>query len=189
MAEEPNAAWPQRLIAELDASDRRAERLAQDLTPEQLNWKATPDAWSIGQCLQHLYIMNKVYLPAISVSLEGQQRSPVQEIVPGWFGRWFIRSYVEPSSKTKRAPAPKKIDPGDRVDPSILELFLQSNEAVRDLVRTASEYDVNRIRFKNPLVSVIRFTAGTGLEIISKHESRHLLQAERVRQSAGFPAL
>jgi len=49
-------------------------------------------------------------------------------------------------------------------------------------------YDVNRIRFKNPFVPLIRFTVGTGLEIVSQHESRHLLQAERIRESPGFPA-
>jgi hypothetical protein len=37
-------------------------------------------------------------------------------------------------------------------------------------------------------IPVIRFTVGTGFEVTSKHESRHLLQAERVRQAPGFPA-
>jgi hypothetical protein len=44
-----------------------------------------------------------------------------------------------------------------------------------------------KYNFRNPFVPVIRFTVGTGLEILSKHERRHLLQAERVRESAGFP--
>jgi len=69
----------------------------------------------------------------------------------------------------------------------ILAAFLRSNQSARELVRTAAEYDVNAIRFRNPFLSLLRFTVGTGLEIISKHESRHLLQAERVRQSTGFP--
>jgi len=42
----------------------------------------------------------------------------------------------------------------------------------------ASGYDVNRIRFKNPF---IRFT------IVSKHQDRHLLQAEHVKQAVDFP--
>jgi hypothetical protein len=42
---------------------------------------------------------------------------------------------------------------------------------------------VNRVRFRNPFIAVIRFTIGTGLEIIARHEDRHLLQAERIRDS------
>jgi hypothetical protein len=33
---------------------------------------------------------------------------------------------------------------------------------------------------------LLRFRVGAGLEIIAKHEGRHLLQAEGVRQSADF---
>src|SRR2546430_4319296 len=38
-----------------------------------------------------------------------------------------------------------------------------------------------RSRFKNPFVRIIRFTVGTGLEVLWRHERRHLLQAERIR--------
>ncbi len=179
--------WAQRLIRELDASDRRAESLAKGLTLEQLNWRPRPEAWSIGQCLQHLYVANGVYLPALSAALEGRSFARVEEIVPGWLAGWFIRQYIEPSAKSRRARAPRKIEPGKHVEASILESFLRSNRAAQELVRRANDYDVNRIRFKNPFIPVLRFTVGAGLEIVSKHQSRHLLQAEGVKQAADFP--
>jgi hypothetical protein len=114
--------------------------------------------------------------------LNGREKSSVQEITPGWFGRWFIRNYIEPSAKSKRARAPRKATPQSRVESSILTSFLRSNAVARELVRRASAYDVNRIRFRNPFVPLIRFTVGTGLEIIAKHQDRHLLQAERVQE-------
>jgi hypothetical protein len=48
-------------------------------------------------------------------------------------------------------------------------------------VERAADCDVNRIRFRNPFVPLIRFTLGTGLEILVRHERRHLEQAERQR--------
>jgi hypothetical protein len=51
--------WSQGLISELDAADRRAERLEKALTPEQLHWRPRPDAWSLAQCLQHLCVANE----------------------------------------------------------------------------------------------------------------------------------
>jgi hypothetical protein len=179
--------WSERLIGELDRTDRRANDLARGLSPEQLNWKPTDNVWSVGQCLQHLYVANEVYLPAIGKALDDRPRSPVQDITPGWFGRWFIRTYIEPSSRSKRARAPRKIAPAQQIDPSVLDLFLRSNDVARDLVRRAGAYDVNRIRFSNPFMPLLRFTVGTGLEIVWRHQRRHLLQAERIKQAPAFP--
>ena len=180
-------AWPVRLIDELDATDRRANDLARELSREQLNWKPAEDLWSVGQCLRHLLATNEVYLPAISRALDDRVSSPVQDIAPGWFGRWFIRTYIEPSSRSKRARSPRRIAPARQIDPAVLDLFLGSNELVRDLVRRASAYDINRIRFRNPFVPLLRFTVGTGLEIVWRHQRRHLLQAERIKQTPAFP--
>jgi hypothetical protein len=181
-------AWSVCMIAELENADRRADELARGLTVEQLNWKPADHLWSVGQCLQHLYVANEVYLPPIARALDDQPHSPVQDIAPGWLGRWFIRAYIEPSPRSKRARAPRKIAPGQHIDSSVLNRFLRSNEVARDLVKRAAAHDVNRIRFRNPFVPLVRFTVGTGLEIVWRHERRHLLQAERIRHDPAFPA-
>jgi hypothetical protein len=176
-----------RLIDELHAADRRAESIAARLSPAQLNWQPSQNAWSIGQCLEHLRVGNEILVPAISAALQGHQEGRVEEITLGWFSGWFIRSYIAPNPGGARARAPKKTEPASQVDANVLAAFLRSTEAARVLVKQASSYDVNRIRYKNPFVPLLRFTVGAGLEIISKHEGRHLLQAEGVRQSRGFP--
>ncbi|MEO7192001.1 MAG: DinB family protein [Vicinamibacterales bacterium] len=189
MTRSSTPAWPQRLISELDASDRRAEQLGRGLTTAQLNWSGRPGAWSVGQCLDHLLVTNNVYLPAIAAALVGQPRSPVQEVTIGFWTRRFIKQYVAPltTETGSRTRAPKKIKPAAEVNVGVLDDLLRSNVVARELVTKASDYDVNRLRFKNPFIPLLRFTVGAGLEIVAKHESRHLAQAERVRQSSGFP--
>jgi hypothetical protein len=179
--------WSTRLAIELSANDQSAQALAGGLTNAQLNWQPAPGSWSVGQCIEHLCITNEAYLPAISAALEGKPDAPVEEITPGWFGGWFIRNFVEPSPGGKRVPAPSKIKPAVSVDGGVLDRFLAGNKSCRDLIVRSRGKAVNRIRFWNPLVPGIRFTAGTGLQIISSHERRHLLQAKRVRDSATFP--
>ena len=180
--------WCLRLTSELDAADARAIALAKDLTIAQLNWKPRPQAWSVGQCLEHLSISNEVYVDPMTESLGCQPAGPVDEITPGWFGRWFIRTYIEPTTQRRRARAPRKIVPVARhIDASILDRFIASNAAVRDVIGRAQQHDVNRVRFRNPFVPLIRFTVGTGLQIIARHNHRHLLQAERVIEMSGFP--
>ena len=180
-------AWSVRLATGLSANDETARNLVGGLTEEQLNWQPAPGSWSIGQCLEHLCLTNEAYLPAISAALREKPRSSVEEITPGWFGRWFIRTFVEPSPGSKRASAPGKIRPGPHTDISVLNRFLSANQACRELILRACDNDVNRIRFWNPFLPGIRFTVGTGLETIVGHERRHLLQAKRVKDSKSFP--
>jgi len=187
MTQDPT--WAARLLRQIDEADARAARLASGFTTTQLNWKPSPGEWSVGQCLDHLCVANDVYLAAIAGSCEGHPGRAVEEITPGWFGRWFIRSYIEPSAVTKRGRAPRKIVPASAVDATILDRFLATNRNLRAEIRRASGYDVNRIRFKNPFVAGIRFTVGTGFEILVRHQRRHLLQAERIAGRDGFPTV
>ena len=179
--------WCNRLITEIDEYDRRAERLVGGLTSAQLNWRSSPSAWSVGQCLEHLIAGSTEYIPAIATALKGQSRSPVAAVTPGWPSRQFIERFIAASTRPTKARAPGKILPPSEVGTSVLARFLQANQAARQLIVQASDYDVNRIRFRNPFVPLLRFTVGTGLEIIAKHQGRHLLQAERVTQDARFP--
>jgi len=176
-----------RLSFELGGNDQTAQALVTGLTEEQVNWQPAPGRWSVGQCLEHLCITNEGYLQAMSAALAGEPDAPVEQITPGWLSRWFLKNYVEPSPNMKQVPAPGKIRPSKKVPVSVIERFLASNRGCRELIVHARNKDVNRIRFWNPLVPGVRFTVGTGFEIISSHERRHLLQAERVRDSASFP--
>lgn len=181
--------WVDRVLAEFTAADERAVALAKSLTVDQLNWRSDPGKWSVGQCLDHLRVANAVYIPPMTRALEGRPHGVAHELTPGWFGRWFIKTSIEPSPVTKKSKAPSKIVPIATVDATILDRFLASNDDARAFVERASHYDVNRIRFQNPFVPVIWFTVATGLEVLWRHQRRHLLQAERIRQSPGFPAL
>jgi DinB family protein len=175
------------MLADLDAADSRAAALAQALTVPQLNWRRRPEEWSVGQCLDHLVNATDVYLPPMTRSLADRPHGTAATLTLGWLGGWFIRNYIEPSGTTKRGRAPRKIAPSPQIDGSVLQRFLRSNEQARDFVRQAAQYDVNRIRFRNPFVPLLRFTVGTGLTVLTRHQHRHLDQAERIRAAPGFP--
>src|SRR5689334_5312789 len=113
------ARWMELLMVDLDAADERARKLTAGLSAEQLNWQSAAGTWSVGQCMDHLCVMNDVYLPPIEVALAGKPKSAVEEITPGWFGRWFLRSFVEPSATTKKAKAPSKSAPASQVDGTV----------------------------------------------------------------------
>ena len=65
----------------------------------------------------------------------------------------------------------------------MLRIFIAAHDEARSLVQEAREMDLNRIRFKNPFVGLLRFTVGTGLLIIGAHDRRHLWQARQVSKA------
>ena len=84
----------------------------------------------------------------------------------------------------------KKVTPGTEGDAQIaLRDFVESHSEARRVLASWEQVDFNRVRFQNPFVPVFRFTVGTGLMIINAHDRRHLRQAERVKESEGYPAI
>jgi len=177
------------ILDDLDKSDEAARRLAGGLSDAQVNWQPGETAWSIAQCLDHLGRANTVYAAALHQAVKesrAKKETHPPAIRPGWLGRLFI-GYFEPPPR-KKLRAPKKIVPASRMGcREVLESFLRSQEDVRAVIRDGAELDLNRIRFHNPFIGLLRFTVGTGLLVITAHNRRHLWQAGRILESPGFP--
>jgi hypothetical protein len=180
----------QEILSALDESDRRAEELVRDLDDERFNWRPDEKSWSIAQCLDHLNVASRVYAVPMREALEQARRKGVDRrgpIQPGFLERWFVAN-LEPPPK-RRLPAPKKIVPAARKGRTeVMEEWRRAQAEVRDLLREAAGTDLNRTRFVNPFVPLIRFSVGTGFRVIAAHERRHLWQAGRVKANPRFPA-
>jgi hypothetical protein len=175
----------QKLLNELDAADRDANAVADGLTEPQGAWRPSPGAWSVAECLDHLAVANRVYLAPMNEAAAGgraQGRMRRGPALPGVIGGWFA-NYLEPpvGMKTKN---PSVSTP--RTSPVLadsLAAFLESQDRVRDFIRTNTDLDLAGIRFVNPFVRGIRFSLATGLHVITAHDRRHLWQAWNVRRA------
>src|SRR4029077_2227947 len=179
------------VLLDLTRAEQEAAEVVSGLSVGQSNWR--PDggrSWSIVQCLSHLARITRVYAAAMyeaASRARGNGAASGQEISAGWFGAWFIRSH-EPPVRTKMK-APRKAAPIEKADPvEAVAEFVESHEPVRGVIQASSRLDLNRVRFKNPFVPLIRFTIGTGLLFINAHDRRRLWQAARVKEAPGFPA-
>jgi DinB superfamily len=162
--------------------------LVANLGEGQDRWHPETGSWSVAGCLDHLATANRLYLhamkePAIRAREQGRfRRCPA---VPGFVGRWFVRTLEPPVKTLFRMKAPRSIAP--RVAPSLANAFASfatSQDEVRDFLRANADLDLAGARFSNPFVRGIRFSLATGLHVITAHERRHLCQAWRVRRAA-----
>lgn len=175
--------------SQLAASDHEAQALLRDLDEEQLNWRPDERSWSIAQCIDHLNVSNRVYrVPMLQAIEEARRKGSIRKgpIRPGVFGRWFVAT-LEPPPRRK-LPAPRKIVPAARMGKAeLIEEWRRAQAELDAILRDAAGIDLNGTRFVNPFISLIRFTVGTGFQVIAAHERRHLWQAKQVRGRAGFP--
>jgi len=159
-----------------------------------LNWRPAADAWSVAQCIQHVARVNSVYLVPIKATITkaGAGSTPNQQVLrtAGWFSAYFLKS-VSPEGKAK-LPAPRVARPA--AEPSTINLqealrtLQNTHQEIREILTQPNQPDLNRIRFRNPFIPVLRFTVGTGILIMAAHGRRHLLQAQRICQRDSFPA-
>ena len=181
---------PQEFVAEIERQSRQAQALAGGLSEAALNWQPNGSkSWSVAQCLDHLVIMNRMYVKTLRDAVAKNEDQLEPRKVPiqpsGWLTRLFIR-YEEPPPKIK-LPAPKKIAPPSQLTSAVVDAFQSLQQQFVDFVREWGEADLGDLKVKDPLFP-IHLTADTELLIIAAHNRRHLWQAENVKKSAGFPA-
>lgn len=171
------------LLEELDAIRRRTAALLESV-PEGDGFTWQPHdgrGWSVGQCLEHLNHMNRLYFGAVRDALSRATRTAAPVTAPirsTWFGRKFAAS-MEPGTMKMRAPkqaAPLAI----RGRAEVVGDFLRGLNEIEAALRDAATIDLNRPTFASPFFKLSRVRAGTGFRILLAHMRRHLHQAEQV---------
>lgn len=175
------------LLDQLAANDRSANSIIDGLSAVQGTWRPAPGSWCVSECLDHLATSGRVYLDAMQGTASigrARGRTRTRPARPGWIGRAFVNMLEPPPKWWSRLQSPSKIRPltAPPLAPALAH-FLESQANVRTFIHATADLDLATLLFPNPFVSGIRFSLATGLHVITAHNRRHLLQAQRVRQA------
>ena len=184
------------LTPEIDAFRREFERLSAEadalvgaLSDAQFTWPPAPGAWSIAQCLEHLNVTARTYLPSLDEGIADAIRRGLYADGPftyNWTGRLFVRS-MEPPVRMK-VKTPTVFQPGpDRSRHEIMAAFRAYQVQFIDRLRQANGLDLARARVTSPAWRWLRIPLGSAFALTAAHERRHLWQARQVTSSSGFP--
>jgi len=169
---------------------RGFDETAGDLDPFQLNWKAAPERWSVGECLDHLNSADRQLLPRLTAAVARGHAERLRAPGPfryGAIGRWFVRTVSPAGTRKVKAPrlyrpAASRLDPADvRVARADLQMRL------RAVLARAAGLDLAQLRVASPLSFLLRFPLGIWFASTVAHQARHLGQMRRVLSSPGFP--
>lgn len=178
------------LIEELETIAERVDKTFGGLSNEQINWKQNAGSWSIGQCLEHLIITNRLEFPAIENALSKGYANPFWSRVPFLsqiFGKLAI--YIFGTKSRKKVKAPKSFRPStSSISMQMVGDFIAHQRNVIEIFERCRSLDLDRVKIVSPVSNLITYSLIDAFTLLTVHEQRHVEQASRVMQTRGFPS-
>ncbi|HEY0760842.1 MAG TPA: DinB family protein [Pyrinomonadaceae bacterium] len=178
----------QSLISAVNSVAADAKSTFGHLSPEQLNWKPSPERWSVGQCFDHLLTSNKGYLPIVDDVLKGRKQSTWESmpLLPGLAGKLLIKS-LDPAS-TRKIKAPKRFEPAQSdISASVINDFFEQQAKLAEKMKATEHLNLEKIVITSPAAAAITYSLMDAFRIIVVHEHRHFQQAKHVTEETAFP--
>jgi len=174
---------------QFEAVKRDASDLVAGLSEAQFNWRPTPGAWSIAECLAHLNVTGQFFLPRIDRRIREARAAGMLSEGPfryGLLARVMVRG-MEPPAKLK-FKAPKIFQPmSEHLSAVIVPAFITLQDQLVERLRGARGVDLRRVKVTSPVSRLVKISLGQVFPFVAAHERRHLWQARRLREDASFP--
>ena len=158
------------------------------LSAGQLNWKPAEESWSVAQCLDHLIRTNHEFDAEFErFKAGGRENSFWENYSPftGWFGRFLINASKNDSKKIK-APS-KRIVPPSNIEADIVQRFVDDLAAINLKIEACAGFDREKTVLTSPFLKVMTYKLDDAFTLLVEHTRRHIRQAKRVTDAAGFP--
>lgn len=178
-----------RLRDEFQAVAAEAAAFAATLSDAQIAWKPAPDAWSIGECLNHLTATAQACMPKLDAAISAGIRASAYGEGPFRYG-WTDRLIAQASGPSSRwyLRSPRAFLPAPvRSRGEVLAAFHEVQDQLVDRLRRANGLHLVRVRVTSPVAPWRRFSLGAAFAVLAAHERRHLCQARRVAALPQFP--
>ena len=179
------------LINQLEADVRQlvaaAEHLQQSDTIK-LAYPPDEGKWSAAQCLEHLNMYNRYYLPAIEKAMVHIPKEVNAWFVPGFFGNYFTnmmmpKNVYEVKNRMKAMKAYRP-DRGVNVE-GVFKEFYEHQKKLLNLLETARKRNLEQVRVPISISKLIRLKLGDVFRFLVAHEHRHMIQARNAIRATG----
>ena len=150
------------------------------LSIETLNWRATPDSWSILECLEHLCLYGDFYIPEISNRIANTKQGENPVFKSGLLGNYFAKMML-PREKLNKMKTFKAMNPiGSNLNKSTLTRFITQQEQLIALLEQARKVDLNKTKTAISISKLIKLKLGDTFRVVIYHNKRHVIQANKI---------
>ncbi len=180
----------QSILDQFDAAQNRLHRLTDGLTETRWAERADPTRWSVAECVAHLNLTGRAYLPLLWEALE--EASSRDEPPPARYRRdplgWMLSVVMGPVPRIGRfrlgavRTIPEFVPERGLPRAQLVGEFDRIQEEQAGVVREADGCPINRVWVTSPFDQRLRYNLYSTFVILPKHQRRHVVQAERVWQ-------
>jgi hypothetical protein len=164
----------------IEALTREARALYEEHGEEKMEQAPAGGGWSAAECLSHLALTVKKYLPGIDGAIAKGREENIVAHGPfsyGWMSRMFVWM-VGPPARMK-VKAPKGFEVAGAKASEALEDFLWQHEALMGRMDQAAGLDLEKLRVVSPVNAKMKFELGAIFLTLEAHGRRHMEQARR----------
>jgi hypothetical protein len=146
----------------------------------QLNWKESPDKWSIIECVEHLNRYNSYYIQEIENNFTPSKQSTEPELISTWIGKKSI-AMMNPRNRKKQKTF-KKMNPlNSSLSADVFKKFISNQQRMETLLGELSNVDANAKVVRVEFFKLLKMTIAEALEFLIVHQQRHMLQAFEIK--------
>jgi len=173
------------LVDSLESAQRKLRSLSDKASGEQFARRPAPDAWSAADCVEHLNLTSRAYVPLLRSAVAearllrtGHSGSYSMDM-PGRLLAFMMRPMKHIGKfKLGRVKTTGPFTPrGGQTREQLLSEFVRLQSELIGLVRSADGLPIDQVKIQSPF-GKMRYNAYAALEIVTQHEHRHLQQAE-----------
>lgn len=165
------------IVESIEASRARVLGAVEGLDQAALDRRTDPDAWSIGEILHHLQLVERFVARLLEKQLTRAQRTGV----PADTGTGSALASLDPFSietAPERITAPAGFVPSRGAGRGeLLDSLAASHAALLQQINRAQSIDLARIHFPHPVLGMLDMYQW--ILYVGQHELRHLHQIER----------
>lgn len=154
------------------------------LSAEQLNFKSSPEAWSVAACVEHIAISETNLFGLIESTLK-EPANPAKRSEVKWKDEQLFAAMTDRSNKVKTFEALEPTGKFGTYDATLQE-FLNKRKSNIDYLKKTKE-DLRSHFFTFPVEALGTVDAYQLFYFISGHTKRHTLQIEEIKNHPAFP--
>lgn len=155
----------------------------------KLSYPLKEGEWTAVQCLEHLNMYNRYYLPVIATATTSKTGERDAWFNSGKLGSYFTK-LMKPGNVyevTNKMKTPKAYEPPIALSvDTVLSEFVEQQQKLLQLLDLAKDRNLNTIRIPVSVTKLVKLKLGDTFRFLIAHEQRHTIQARNVLHALGI---
>jgi hypothetical protein len=168
--------------AELRSAEVRLLQLKRTILAERWPVRADPNRWSVAECVEHLNLTGRAYLPLLETAVAKARALP--GVAPARYRRdpfgWLLWRMLGPPVRFRMPTTASFIPTAVEAPEALVAEFVRLQRAQVEFLEAVDGRPLGEVQVPSPFAPGRSYNLFSCFSILPRHQHRHLWQAEQV---------